>query len=42
MKNKSNKALHPSKIKDIDFSDIAELDEAFWERAKLVKPAPAK
>lgn len=26
------------KDEDIDFSDIPELDEEFWERAKLVEP----
>ena len=26
------------KDEDIDFSDIAELDEEFWERAELVEP----
>ena len=43
MKTRTNKAPDPSKIgdigdEDIDFSDIAELDEAFWQRAKLLKP----
>ncbi len=27
-----------TKDENIDFSDIAELDEAFWQQAKLVKP----
>ena len=26
------------KDEDIDFSDIPELDEGFWERAELVEP----
>ena len=26
------------KDEDIDFSDIPELDESFWQRAKLVEP----
>ena len=43
MKNKTNKSPDPSRFKDIgdediDFSDIAELDEAFWELAELVIP----
>ncbi len=43
MKNKTNKAPNPSRIKDvgdedIDFSDIAELDEAFWKLAEFVNP----
>ena len=42
MKKKTYKAPEPSKIndigdEDIDFSDIAELDEVFWERVKLVE-----
>ena len=31
-----------TKDESIDFSDIAELDEAFWERAKLVEPSLAE
>ena len=27
-----------TKDENIDFSDIAELDETFWQRAKLVEP----
>ena len=27
-----------TKDDDIDFSDIAELDEAFWQQAKFVEP----
>ena len=43
MKNKTNKAPDRSRIKasgdeGIDLSDIAELEEAFWKRAKLVEP----
>ena len=41
--NKYDRALTPAEIaatkdESIDFSDIAELDEAFWQRAKLVEP----
>lgn len=41
--NRYDKPLTPAQIaatkdKDIDFSDIPELDEAFWREAKLVKP----
>lgn len=28
--------------KDIDYSDIAELDDDFWKNAKLVEPAKKK
>ena len=39
----SNKPLTPEQIaavkgESIDFSDIPELDEGFWERAELVEP----
>ena len=41
--NEYDRALTPAEIaatkdENIDFSDIAELDEAFWQRAKLVEP----
>lgn len=37
------KALTPSEIaavknENIDFSDIAELDESFWRQAELIEP----
>ena len=35
------KNLAEMKDEDIDFSDIPELDEAFFENAKLVKRKPA-
>lgn len=40
---KYDKELEPSEInaikdEDIDFSDIPELDETFWSKAKLVEP----
>lgn len=40
---KYDKALSPAEIKairdeDIDFSDIPELDETFWQNAELIKP----
>lgn len=40
---KYDRPLSPSEIKairdeDIDFSDIPELDETFWQNAELVKP----
>ena len=40
---KYDKALNPAEIKairdeDIDFSDIPELDETFWQNAELIKP----
>lgn len=41
--NEYDRALGPAEIaatKDvnIDFSDIAELDETFWQQARLVEP----
>ncbi len=41
--SKYRKALTPKEIaalddKDIDFSDIPELDREFWKTAKLVEP----
>ncbi len=41
--NEYDRALTPDEIaatkdEDIDFSDIAELDETFWQRARLVEP----
>lgn len=41
--NEHDRALTAAEIAatkddDIDFSDIAELDEAFWQQAKLVEP----
>ena len=38
-----DRPLTPGRIRavkdeDIDFSDIPELDESFWQRAKLVEP----
>lgn len=40
---KYDKALSPSEIRsirdeDIDFSEIPELDESFWQNAELVRP----
>lgn len=40
---KYSKPLTPEQIaeledEDIDFSDIPELDESFWDQAKLVPP----
>ncbi|MCY4128830.1 MAG: BrnA antitoxin family protein [Gammaproteobacteria bacterium] len=40
---KYDRPLSPSEIRairdeDIDFSDIPELDETFWQNAELVKP----
>ncbi|MCY3859273.1 MAG: hypothetical protein OXG25_10260 [Gammaproteobacteria bacterium] len=40
---KFDKPLNPAQIRtirddDIDYSDIAELDETFWNHAQLVKP----
>ena len=42
-----DKPLTPDQIdavedKDIDFSDIPELDEEFWSRAELVEPDPTE
>ena len=41
--NEYDRALGPAEISvtkdvNIDFSDIAELDETFWQQAKLVEP----
>ena len=41
--NRYNSPLTPEQIavirdKDIDFSDIPELDETFWRQARLVEP----
>ena len=41
--NEYDRALTPKEIaatkdESIDFSDIAELDETFWQEAKLVEP----
>ena len=41
--NKYSKSLTPAQIaavqdKNIDFSDIPELDETFWREAELVEP----
>ena len=41
--DKYSKPLTPRQIaeikdEDIDFSDIPELDESFWDQAKLVLP----
>jgi uncharacterized protein (DUF4415 family) len=36
------KELADRKDKDIDYSDIPELDEAFWNNARLVLPKPFK
>ena len=41
--NEYDRALGPAEItatkdENIDFSDIAELDETFWQQAKLVEP----
>ncbi len=37
-KEKKISELNKMKDEDIDFSDIPELDEAFWENAEWVKP----
>lgn len=42
-----DKPLTPDRIaavkdEDIDFSDIPELDEAFWREAELVEPDPTE
>ncbi|MBL7073302.1 MAG: BrnA antitoxin family protein [Candidatus Omnitrophica bacterium] len=34
------KRIDSMKDKDIDYSDIGELDGEFWEKAKLVLPHP--
>ena len=41
--SRSDSPLTPGRIaaikdEDIDFSDIPELDETFWQRAELVEP----
>ncbi len=41
--NEYDRALTPAEIaatndESIDFSDVAELDDAFWQQATLVKP----
>ena len=36
------KELEAIKDEDIDYSDIPELDESFWQRAKLQMPQPKK
>ena len=41
--NEYDRPLRPAEIaatkdENIDFSDIAELDETFWQRARLVEP----
>ena len=36
------KELEAIKGKDIDYSDIPELDENFWKRAELRMPQPKK
>jgi len=40
---KSKKAKTPEELakiedKDIDFSDVPELDDSFWDNAKIVEP----
>ncbi len=34
----TSRQIAAMKDKDIDFSDIPELDEEFWKRAKLIDP----
>ncbi|MFH1878164.1 MAG: BrnA antitoxin family protein [Candidatus Omnitrophota bacterium] len=34
------KRIDSMKDKDIDYSDLAELDDEFWAKAKLVLPQP--
>ncbi|MGF1612389.1 MAG: BrnA antitoxin family protein [Gammaproteobacteria bacterium] len=36
------KKIETLKDKDIDYSDIPETDEAFWEKAELRMPRPKK
>ena len=36
------KELEAIKDEDIDYSDIPELDESFWQRAQLQMPQPKK
>ena len=40
--DKRLKELAARRDKDIDHSDIPELDEAFWNNARLVLPKPSK
>ncbi len=41
-KEKTLSELAEVKDKDIDFSDIPELDDEFWKRAKVVMPSEKK
>ncbi len=41
-KELSIKELAALSDEDLDFSDIPELDEKFWENAKVVYPEPSK
>ena len=36
------KELAARRDEDIDYSDIPELDKAFWDKARLVQPKPSK
>ena len=36
------KELSGRSDEDIDYSDIPELDKAFWDKARLVLPKPSK
>ena len=36
------RAIEAIKNEDIDYSDIPELDESFWQRAQLQMPQPKK
>ena len=36
------KEIEAIKDEDIDYSDIPELDESFWQRAQLQMPQPKK
>ena len=36
------KGIEAIKDEDIDYSDIPELDESFWQRAQLQMPQPKK
>ena len=36
------RAIEAIKDEDIDYSDIPELDESFWQRAQLQMPQPKK
>jgi uncharacterized protein (DUF4415 family) len=40
--DKRLKEIAARKDNDIDYSDIPELDEAFWKNAHLVLPKPTK